>query len=229
MITIVIADDEILVRDGLRAMLESESDLNVVGEAGDGAEAALVVNELRPDVVLMDVRMPGVDGIEGTRRIAAGPSTTRVIVLTTFDRNEYVYRAMTAGASAFLLKDVRRKQLADAIRSVATGDVLVAPTTTRRLIEEFCRLPEASDGTPVALGALTPREVDVLRHLGRGLSNREIADALFVAEPTVKTHVARLLHKLGARDRAQAVVLAYETGLIRPGYTKAPPHRTRDS
>jgi DNA-binding NarL/FixJ family response regulator len=219
MITIVIADDEILVRDGLRAMLEAEPDLEVVGEAGDGAEAALVVSELRPDVVLMDVRMPGVDGIEATRRIAAGSTSTRVIVLTTFDRNEYVYRAMTAGASAFLLKDVRRKQLADAIRSVAAGDVLVAPTTTRRLIEEFCRVPEASDGTPAALGALTPREVDVLRHIGRGLSNREIADALVVAEPTVKTHVARLLHKLGARDRAQLVVLAYETGLIRPGYT----------
>ena len=217
MIKVLIVDDEVLIRDGLRAILELEEDMEVVGEAGDGSEAVRQTREVAPDVVLMDVRMPGTDGIEATRRIVGESNAPKVIVLTTFDRNEYVYQAITVGASAFLLKDVRRQQLTSAIRGVLAGDVLVAPTTTRRLIEEYCRSPEPGEANPISLAGLTPREVEVLALMGRGLSNREIADALVVAEPTVKTHVARVLHKLALRDRAQAVVVAYESGLIRPG------------
>jgi DNA-binding NarL/FixJ family response regulator len=216
-ISVVIADDEALVRDGLRSILELDDEFEVLGEASDGLEAVRQVRELHPDVVLMDVRMPELDGIEATRRIAAAAAGTKVVVLTTFDRNEYVYRAMKAGASAFLLKDVRRGELTRAIHNVVAGDVLVAATTTRRLIEEYCRVPEHGSDQPQALSALTPRELEVMRLMGQGLSNGEIAASLVVAETTVKTHVARILAKYHLRDRTQAVVLAYETGLVRPG------------
>jgi DNA-binding NarL/FixJ family response regulator len=216
-IRVLVADDEAIVRDGLRAIVELESDLEVVAEAGDGAQAVELARTHDLDVALVDIRMPNVDGLEATRRLVALPKPPRVIVLTTFDHNEYVYEAMRAGASAFLLKDVRRGQLTDAIRKVVDGDTLVAPAITRRLIEEFCRLPSAGDARDKELVDLTPREVEVLTLVGRGLSNAEIAADLVVAETTVKTHVARILGKLDLRDRAQAVVVAYETGLIRPG------------
>jgi DNA-binding NarL/FixJ family response regulator len=216
-IRVLIADDEAIVRDGLRALVELEPDLEVVAEAADGAEAVEVASRHSPDVALVDIRMPNVDGLEATRRLARLPSPPRVLVLTTFGHNEYVYEAMKSGASGFLLKDVRRGQLTDAIRKVVDGDVLVAPAITRRLIEEFCRRPSSDDARRKELADLTPREVEVLALVGRGLSNREIAHALVVAETTVKTHVARVLSKLDLRDRAQAVVVAYETGLVRPG------------
>jgi len=216
-IRVLIADDEAIVRDGLRALVELEPDLEVVAEAADGAEAVEFAGRHSPDVALVDIRMPNVDGLEATRRLARLPSPPRVLVLTTFGHNEYVYEAMKSGASGFLLKDVRRGQLTDAIRKVVDGDVLVAPAITRRLIEEFCRRPSADDARRKELADLTPREVEVLTLVGRGLSNREIAHALVVAETTVKTHVARVLSKLDLRDRAQAVVVAYETGLVRPG------------
>jgi DNA-binding NarL/FixJ family response regulator len=215
--SVLIADDEAIVRDGLRAIVELEDDLEVVGEAGDGAEAVELARELAPDVALVDIRMPGVDGLEATRRLVALSTPPRVLVLTTFDRNEYVYEAMKAGASGFLLKDVRRDQLTDAIRQVVIGDTLVAPSITRRLIEQFCSRPSAEQARRTDLVDLTPRELDVLTLLGRGLSNSEIAAELVVAETTVKTHVAHVLAKLALRDRAQAVVVAYETGLIQPG------------
>ncbi|GAC1574502.1 MAG: response regulator transcription factor [Candidatus Dormibacteria bacterium] len=217
MIRVLVADDEALVRDGLSAIAELEDDIEVVGEAANGKQAVVQNRALRPDVVLMDVRMPDMDGIEATRRILAEPQPPRVIVLTTFDRNEYVYEAMRAGASGFLLKDVRRGQLADAVRAVMRGDTLVAPAITRRLIEEFCRAPGRGTDSPRELSDLTAREVEVLDLVGRGLSNPEIGVRLSVAETTVKTHVARILSKLGVHDRAQAVIVAYETGLVRPG------------
>lgn len=217
MIRVLVADDEAIVRDGLRAIVELEPDLEVVAEAADGAEAVELARTHHPEVALVDIRMPNVDGLEATRRLLALTPPPRVVVLTTFDHNEYVYEAMRAGASAFLLKDVRRGQLTDAIRKVVEGDTLVAPVITRRLIEEFCRRPSAHDARTKELGDLTPREVEVLTLVGRGLSNNEIAATLVVAETTVKTHVARILSKLGLRDRAQAVVVAYETGLVRPG------------
>jgi DNA-binding NarL/FixJ family response regulator len=217
MIRVVIADDEAIVRDGLRAIIEIEDDLEVVGEAADGAEAVAAARDHQPDVVLVDIQMPNVDGIEATRRLLALPTPPRVLVLTTFDRNEYVYDAMNAGASGFLLKDVRRGQLTDAIRTIVSGEALLAPTVTRRLIEEFCRQPSPDTGPSVALADLTPRETEILTLVGRGLSNTEIADTLVIAQTTVKTHIAHILRKLGLRDRAQAVVLAYETGLIRVG------------
>jgi DNA-binding NarL/FixJ family response regulator len=216
-IRVLVADDETIVRDGLRAIVELEADMEVVGEAADGAETVELARRHQPDVALVDIRMPNVDGLEATRRLLALPTPPRVIVLTTFDRNEYVYEAMRAGASAFLLKDVRRGQLTDAIRKVVDGDTLVAPVITRRLIEEFCRRPSARDARTRELRDLTPREVEVLTLIGRGLSNAEIAASLVVAETTVKTHLARILSKLDLRDRAQAVVVAYETGLVRPG------------
>ena len=216
-IRILIADDEAIVRDGLRAIVEHESDLEVVGEAADGAEAVVAARELEPDVALLDIQMPNVDGVEATRRLVALPRPPRVLVLTTFDRNEYVYESMRAGASGFLLKDVRRGQLTDAIRTVVDGGTLVAPAITRRLIEEFCRRPSSPGTVPSTLADLTSRELDVLRLVAQGLSNAEIAAMLVVAETTVKTHVAHILSKLGLRDRAQAVVVAYETGLVAPG------------
>lgn len=216
-VRVLVADDEAIVRDGLRAIIELAADLEVVGEAADGAEAVAAARELQPDVALVDVQMPNLDGIETTRRLLALPSPPRVLILTTFDRNEYVYDAMKAGASGFLLKDIRRGQLVDAIRTVVAGDTLVAPTITRRLIEEFCHRPSPHTGTPPELAELTPRELEVLGLVGRGLSNTQIAATLFVAETTVKTHLARILAKLNLRDRAQAVVIAYETGIVRPG------------
>ncbi len=216
-IRVLIADDEAIVRDGLRAIIELEDDLVVAGEAANGAEAVAAARELEPDVALVDIQMPQLDGVEATRRLQALPHPPRVLVLTTFDRNEYLYETMRAGASGFLLKDVRRGQLTDAIRAVVAGDTLLAPAITRRLIEEFCRQPSATGGTPAALAGLTPRELEVLTLVGQGLANAEIAARLVVGETTVKTHVARILHKLGLRDRAQAVIAAYETGLIRPG------------
>ena len=217
MIRVVLADDQALVRDGFRALIELETDIEVLGEAADGAEALSVVRELRPDVVVMDIRMPVLDGIEATRRLLADPRPPKVLILTTFDRNEYVYEAMKAGASGFLLKDVRKGQLTDAIRTVAAGDALLAPTITRRLIEQFCRRPSPSSAVPKTLAELTARELEVLKFVAAGLSNAEIAATLIVGESTVKTHVARTLMKLGLRDRVQAVVVAYETGLVQPG------------
>jgi DNA-binding NarL/FixJ family response regulator len=212
-IRVLIADDQALVRTGFRKILESEPDLNVVGEAADGAEAVEGSLRLRPDVVLMDIRMPRLDGLEATRRLAG---KTRVLILTTFDLNEYVYDALRAGASGFLLKDAPADQLVTAIRVVAAGDALLAPSITKRLIEQFARRPPASE-RPAALQALSPRELDVLRLVARGLSNAEIADELCVGDATVKTHVSRILQKLSLRDRVQAVVLAYESGLVTPG------------
>jgi DNA-binding NarL/FixJ family response regulator len=212
-VRVLIADDQALVRTGFRKILESEPDLEVVGEAGDGAEAVERVALLRPDVVLMDIRMPGVDGLEATRRVAG---RTRVLILTTFDASEYVYEALRAGASGFLLKDTPAAQLVTGIRVVAQGEALLAPSVTRRLIEQFARRP-APSFRPEAVAELTARELEVLRLLARGLSNAEIAQELVIGDATVKTHVARVLQKLGLRDRVQAVVIAYESGLVQPG------------
>jgi DNA-binding NarL/FixJ family response regulator len=216
MIKVVIADDQDLVREGLRMMLEAEPDIQVAGEAADGKQALAAIRAGDPDVVLMDVRMPDLDGIEATTRLVSSGARTRVLMLTTFDLDEYVYRALKAGASGFLLKDASREQLAAAVRTIAAGDALLAPAITRRLIEDFCRRPLPGNGPP-ADHELSPRELDVLGQLARGLSNAEIADALYVSEATVKSHVASILSKLGLRDRAQAIVHAYETGLVRPG------------
>ena len=213
MIRVLIADDQPLVRTGLRMILSSEPDMEVVAEAADGNAAIEAVAAHRPNVVLMDVRMPGTDGIEATRVVTAGDDPPRVLVLTTFDLDEIVYDALRAGASAFLLKDAPEDRLTAAIRIVADGGSLFAPSVTRRLIEEFARRgPEPT----VDLAGLTDRETQVLRLVARGMSNQEIAAHLFVTENTVKTHVARLLMKLGVRDRVQAVVAAYESGLVRP-------------
>jgi DNA-binding NarL/FixJ family response regulator len=212
-VRVLIADDQALVRTGFRKILESEPDLEVVGEAGDGAEALERVAVLHPHVVLMDIRMPRVDGLEATRRLAG---RTRVLILTTFDIDEYVYEALRAGASGFLLKDAGADQLVAGIRVVAQGDSLLAPSVTRRLIEQFAQRP-SPNARPDTVAELTARELEVLRLLARGLSNAEIAQALIIGDATVKTHVARLLQKLGLRDRVQAVVLAYESGLVQPG------------
>jgi DNA-binding NarL/FixJ family response regulator len=215
-ITIVIVDDEALLRGAFRTMLETEDDLEVVGEAADGREAIEQARLRKPDVVLMDVRMPGMDGIEATRRLLEHGPGPRVLILTTFDLDEYVYEAMRAGASGFMLKNSPPDQLAAAIRTVAAGEALLAPTVTRRLIEEFVRRPrvgsEASE-----LSELTERELEVLKLIARALSNAEIAKLLIVSEATVRTHVNRILSKLGVRDRTQAAVRAYESGLVRPG------------
>jgi DNA-binding NarL/FixJ family response regulator len=219
MLRVVIADDQALVRAGFRMILEADGSIQVVGEAPDGEEAIAMVRELRPDVVLMDVRMPRIDGLEATRRLLSdGGNQPRVIMLTTFDADEYIYSALQAGASGFLLKDVTPEQLVAAVRLVATGDALLAPSITRRLVERFAaptRSPPA--GVRGELETLTAREREVLVLIARGLSNAELAEQLIVSEATVKTHVARILAKLGLRDRVQAVVLAYETGLVRPG------------
>jgi DNA-binding NarL/FixJ family response regulator len=214
-IRVLLADDQRLVRSGFRMILRADPELDVVGEAGDGEEAAELALELRPDVVLMDVRMPKLDGIEATRRILAAPEPRpRVLVLTTFDLDEYVFAALRAGASGFLLKDAPEEQLAAAIRVAADGGSMFAPSVTRRLIERFAA--EGDSPPPPALDELTARELEVLRMLARGLSNAEIAAEFVVSEHTVKTHVARVLAKLDLRDRVQAVVLAYECGLVRP-------------
>ena len=216
---VLIVDDQALVRAGFRMILEAEEDVEVVGEAADGLEAVAAAQRLKPDVVLMDVRMPEMDGIEATRRLLADSGTSaKVVMLTTFDMDEYVYDALKAGASGFLLKDVPPEQLVSGIRSVASGDALLAPSVTRRVVEEFVRRPPDSvRKPPEKLGELTARELEVLKLLARGLSNAEIATALFVSETTVKTHVAHVLMKLDLRDRVQAVVLAYESGLVQPG------------
>ncbi len=216
---VLIVDDQALVRAGFRMILEAEEDVEVVGEAADGREAVAEAQRLRPDVVLMDVRMPEMDGIEATRRLLAGDGAApKVVMLTTFDMDEYVYDALRAGASGFLLKDVPPEQLVAGIRAVASGDALLAPAVTRRVIEEFVRRPPASVRTlPPKLGDLTARELEVLKLIARGHSNAEIAKELFVSETTVKTHVGHVLTKLDVRDRVQAVVLAYESGLVEPG------------
>jgi DNA-binding NarL/FixJ family response regulator len=218
-LTVLIVDDQALVRAGFRMILDAEEDIEVAGEAADGQQAVAEVRRLQPDVVLMDVRMPVLDGIEATRRLLAdGGTEAKVVMLTTFDMDEYVYDALRAGASGFLLKDVPPEQLVAGIRAVARGDALLAPSVTRRVIEEFVRRPPASVQTlPPELAELTARELEVLKLIARGLSNAEIAKELFVSETTVKTHVAHVLSKLDLRDRVQAVVLAYETGLAGSG------------
>ena len=217
MIGIVVADDHEVVRRGFAAMLGTQPDFNVLGTAGDGAEALQACRELRPDVVLMDIRMPGTDGIEATRQLTLDSRAPRVLILTTFDLDEYVFDALRAGASGFLLKEATASQLYDAVRVIAAGDALLAPGVTRRLISEFARIPlPAALPRPSSLAALTPRETEVLRRVAEGLSNTEIAVRLTVTEDTVKTHVSRLLAKLGLRDRVQAVVTAYESGLVVP-------------
>ena len=232
MITIVVADDHEVVRAGFAALLDTQPDFTVLGTAADGAEAVRVCAELRPDVVLMDVRMPGTDGIEATRQLVSGghggvippgasmSGSVKVLILTTFDLDEYVFDALRAGASGFLLKDVTAERLFDAVRVVAAGEALLAPAVTRRLISEFARIrpgPSGPSAPPsAALAALTPRETEVLRLVAEGLSNPEIAMRLVVTEETVKTHVSRILAKLGLRDRTQAVVAAYESGLVIP-------------
>ena len=218
MIKVLIADDQQLVRSGFRMMLEAEGDIEVVAEAADGQEAVERTRELRPDVALLDLRMPRMDGIQATEIIARGtPGNTRVLVVTTFDADEYVYAAIRAGASGFLLKDAPPEELAVGVRVIAAGDALLAPSVTRRLIEEFARIQPRQDQRD--LEALTEREMQVLRAIARGLSNAEIARELVIGETTVKTHVGNVLMKLGLRDRAQAVVVAYESGVVRPGET----------
>ncbi|WP_024285392.1 response regulator transcription factor [Cellulomonas sp. KRMCY2] len=219
MTTVLLVDDQALLRMGFRLVLEAEPDLEVVGEAGDGRSAITQVAALRPEVVLMDVRMPGMNGIEATGQIVAAHPGTRVLILTTFDLDEYAFAALRAGASGFLLKDARPAELVTAIRSIASGDAVVSPRVTRRMLEMFAGSLPATGRTPAGgidprLAELTPRELEVLRCMAEGLSNAEIAERLFLSEATVKTHVGRILAKLGVRDRVQAVVLCYETGLV---------------
>jgi DNA-binding NarL/FixJ family response regulator len=213
----LIADDQALVSAGFRAILEAYPGIEVVAEASGGAEAVELARRLTPDVALMDVRMPGMDGIEATRRIVLAGLPTRVLILTTFDLDEYVYAALQAGAAGFLLKDVPRDQLVVGVRTVAAGESLLAPAVTRRMIERFVRLPPPGAERPAALAALSPRELEVLRLLARGLSNADIASQLVVSPTTAKTHVASILGKLDLHDRVHAVVLAYESGLVQPG------------
>ncbi len=217
MIRLLVADDQALVRDGFCSILGREPDIEIVAEAADGAEAVAAVNRTRPDVALLDIRMPVMDGLQAGRRILAAPDAPRVLMLTTFDADEYVYEALRCGASGFLLKDVRSGQLVEAVRTVAAGQSLLSPAITRRLIERFIMAGPAVPGQPRELAELTPREREVLLLIAEGLSNAEIAGRLYVSEATVKTHVNRLLAKLGLRDRVQAVVLAYESGIIEPG------------
>jgi DNA-binding NarL/FixJ family response regulator len=216
-IRVLIADDQALLRGGFRMILESQKDIEVVGEAGDGREALEQARALQPDVVLMDIRMPELDGLEATRQLVSADGAPRVLILTTFDLDEYVYEAMKAGASGFLLKEVRPEQLAEAVRVVAAGETLVAPAITRRLVEEFVRRRPPGSGAPVEVSELTERELEVFKLVARGLSNSEIAATLFLSEATVKTHITHVLAKLRLRDRVQAVVLAYESGLVLPG------------
>jgi DNA-binding NarL/FixJ family response regulator len=218
MTTVLIADDQALVRVGLRKILESEPETTVVGEAVDGGDAVAAARRLRPDVVLMDIRMPVLDGIEATRQIVRAQPDTRVLILTTFGLDGYVYDALRAGASGFMLKDAPPEEIAAAVRIVASGEALLAPAVTRAVIEEFARQPPAAQPVlPTALAELTPREREVLDLLARGLSNAEICERLVVSEATTKTHVARILQKLSLRDRMHTVIYAYETGLVTPG------------
>jgi len=220
-ISVLLADDQPLLRSGFRMILEAEEDLAVVGEAGDGDEAVVLARRCSPDVVLMDIRMPNADGIDATRRIVAADPAVKVLALTTFDLDEYAFGAIRAGASGFLLKDVRPTELTAAIRTVAAGNAVVSPRITRRLLEEYAHanpFPEAGHGGRLSdLAVLTEREREVVDSVAHGLSNAEIAAQLFVSEATVKSHIGRILSKLGLRDRVQVVVLAYETGLVRPG------------
>jgi len=216
-IRVLLADDQALVRGGFRSILEGQDDIEVVAEAADGAEAIEAALLTTPDVIPMDVRMPRLDGIEATRRLHHDPRADgRVLILTTFDHDEYVYEALRAGASGFLLKSAPPRELAAAIRTIAAGEALLAPELTRRMIEDYIRRPNPHARLPAGLGQLTPRELEGLRLIARGHSNTEIASALFLSEPTIKTHVSRILSKLDLRDRVQAVVLAYQAGLVRP-------------
>jgi DNA-binding NarL/FixJ family response regulator len=222
-VRVLIVDDQALVRAGFKMILDAEPEVDVVGEAADGAQGIEAARTLDPDVVLMDIRMPELDGLEATRRLTASGERPRVLILTTFDLDEYVYEALRAGASGFLLKDTPPEQLVQAIRVVAAGEALLAPSITRRLIEEFVDHGRAAaPEPPAALQELTARELEVLKLIARGLSNAEIAKELFVSETTVKTHVARVLMKLNLRDRVQAVVLAYESGVVQPGASPSP-------
>ncbi|MEA2428197.1 MAG: hypothetical protein QOF37_1825 [Thermoleophilaceae bacterium] len=220
-VRVVIADDQALVRAGFKMILEAEPEINVIGEAEDGVEAVEMIKRLKPDVVLMDIRMPRLNGLEATRQIVngGGDTPTRVLMLTTFDLNEYVYEALRAGASGFLLKDVPAEQLVAGIQIVARGEALLAPSITRRLIEEFAKNAPVERAAPKEIEELTTRELEVFKLMSRGMSNAEIAADLIVSETTVKTHVARILMKLHLRDRVQAVVYAYESGLSQPGAT----------
>jgi DNA-binding NarL/FixJ family response regulator len=217
-IRVLVVDDQELVRSGFCVILDAAEGITVVGEAADGAAALTAVADRRPDVVLMDIRMPGMDGLEATRQITSGsPAAPKIVILTTFDLDDYVYEALRAGASGFLLKDSPRHDLIAAVRAAAAGDALLSPSITRRLIEAFARRPPETTPSPSSLASLTVRERDVLLLLARGRSNAEIAASLFVSGATVKTHVGNLLAKLGLRDRVQAVILAYETGMVVPG------------
>ena len=222
-IRVLVVDDQALVRAGFVMILETESDIEVIGEAANGLEALHAAQDLLPDVILMDIRMPEMDGITATRKLCEGrpadPSCPKIIILTTFDLDDYVYDALRAGASGFLLKDTPPEDLADAIRVVASGDALLAPSVTRKLLEEFTKTKAAAPVPVAGMADLTDREEEVLRQLARGLSNAEIADVLFVSETTVKTHISHILTKLELRDRVQAVVIAYESGLVIPGDT----------
>jgi DNA-binding NarL/FixJ family response regulator len=220
-ISVLIADDQELVREGLRMLLEAEPDLTVAGEAGTGSEALAQASALDPDVILMDVRMPQLNGIEATSRLVQAGCRARILMLTTFNLDEYVYHALKAGASGFLLKDASREQLTGAVRAVSAGETLLAPAVTRRLIEDFCRGP-APGTTAAASSGLSERELGVVRLVAQGRSNAEIAAALYLSEATVKSHIARILAKLGLRDRVQVAVHAYESGLVRPGRRGSP-------
>jgi DNA-binding NarL/FixJ family response regulator len=222
MIRTLLVDDQGLVRDGFRLILEREDDITVVGEAADGAEALRRCEELTPDVVLMDVHMPTLDGVEATQRLMRHPRPPRVLMLTMLDGDQHVYAALKAGASGFLLKDIRRDELTSAIRTIALGESLLAPAITRRLIESYVACPPPGAAVPPGLQELTPRELDVLGLLARGRSNAEIGRELFLSETTIKSHIGHILSKLSIRDRVQAVVLAYETGLVRPGQPSSP-------
>jgi DNA-binding NarL/FixJ family response regulator len=217
MTSVLVADDQALVRVGLRKILESEPEMRVVGEAGDGEDAVASARRLRPDVVLMDIRMPVLDGIEATRRIVRAQPATRVLILTTFGLDSYVYDALRAGASGFMLKDAPPEEIAAAVHIVASGEALLAPAVTRVVIEEFARRAPAAHAPSPAMAELTPREREVLDLLARGLSNPEICERLVISEATAKTHVAHILQKLDLRDRVQAVIYAYESGLVTPG------------
>jgi DNA-binding NarL/FixJ family response regulator len=219
MTSILIVDDQALVRVGLRKVLENEPEMTVVGEAGDGDDAVTAAGKLKPDVVLMDIRMPVLDGIEATRRIVRAQPGTRVLILTTFGLDTYVYDALRAGASGFMLKDAPPEEIAAAVRIVASGEALLAPTVTRAVIEEFVRQRPAVQAAPAPVAELTPREREVLDLLARGLSNPEICKQLVISEATAKTHVARILQKLDLRDRVQTVIYAYESGLVTPGFS----------